>query len=80
MTTMLYQSITRSWSLVSLILLLVVAAAIVSGLSGGVERTMTVGLINLILVVGLYIFIGNSALSRSVTSATWQLVPTWQGS
>lgn len=62
MTTMLYQSITRSWSLVSLILLLVVAAAIVSGLSGGVERTMTVGLINLILVVGLYIFIGNSGV------------------
>ena len=62
MTTMLHRWMARSWGLVSLILLLLILAGIVTGLSGDAERTMTVGLINLVLVVGLYVFIGNSGV------------------
>ena len=62
MTTMLHRGMARSWGLVSLILLLLILAGTVTGLSGDAERTMTVGLINLVLVVGLYVFIGNSGV------------------
>jgi branched-chain amino acid transport system permease protein len=62
MTEMIYSWISRSWGLVSLMLLLVVLAVIAPEISGSAERTMTVGLINLILVVGLYVFIGNSGV------------------
>jgi branched-chain amino acid transport system permease protein len=54
--------VNRWWSLLSLILILLIVAVIVSWLPRSVERSMIVGLINLVLVAGLYIFVGNSGV------------------
>jgi len=52
----------RLWPLLSLMLLVTVMAVLSSGGSEIVRRQMTQALIELIAVVGLYIFVGNSGL------------------
>ena len=40
------------------------------------QRRTTQGLINLIAVVGLYVFVGNSGVCPSATSPSWRSAPT----
>lgn len=52
----------ESWPLVSLLVIVAVLAVVASLQSAQLERTVVLGLINLILVVGLYVFVGNSGV------------------
>jgi branched-chain amino acid transport system permease protein len=52
----------RIWPLVALIAIVVVAALIASFAPAVLQRRATQGLINLVAVVGLYIFVGNSGV------------------
>lgn len=52
----------RLWPLVSLCVLVTALALIARTLSVEDQRAATLGLINLVLVVGLYIFVGNSGI------------------
>jgi branched-chain amino acid transport system permease protein len=52
----------RLWPLASLSLLLVVAVIAIKGLSETHQRVATLGLIDLVIVIGLYIFVGNSGI------------------
>jgi branched-chain amino acid transport system permease protein len=52
----------RIWPLASLCILLVAATLLAKGLSEAHQRVATLGLIDLVVVVGLYIFVGNSGI------------------
>ena len=57
------RSIRLAWPLLSLVLLLLVLVVLVSALGGNtLQRTAIEALIRIIVVVGLYIFIGNSGI------------------
>lgn len=52
----------ESWPLLSLVVAVALVAVVGSQQSPQLERTVVFGLVNLILVVGLYVFVGNSGV------------------
>jgi len=58
----LISGIANFWPVLALAVPLVVIALILSSLSAGLQATVTNALIDVILVVGLYVFVGNSGV------------------
>jgi branched-chain amino acid transport system permease protein len=57
------RSLARSvWPLVALLVPLVVVTMLLAGMSPDVESSVITALINLVIVVGLYVFVGNSGV------------------
>jgi Mg2+/citrate symporter len=66
----------RLWPLVALILIVAVIALAASFAPAVLQRRATQGLIDLIAVVGLYVFAAIPVFSRLATSRLWRSVPT----
>jgi branched-chain amino acid transport system permease protein len=54
--------LSRLWPLLSLLVLVTAVTAVFAGASVAIERVLLTGLVNLILVVGLYSFVGQSGI------------------